>query len=378
MGEYFDRLMGGEEICWPWLQGVYGMTPARMARMIRKIGMPAEIFRRAKDGALELPGGLPEELGAALKKAASEEALARIARHFERLKISVVPLNGEEYPPLLKEIASPPLALYCRGRGKLSDLGNAISIVGSRKATEYAARMARRFAEELARQGITVVSGMALGIDAAAHLGALRGGRECALPTIAVLAGGPDSIYPACHRELYTCILDRGLVVSESLPGTRPTSYLFPLRNRIIAGLSAGTLVAEAGEKSGTWHTVNYALDSGRDVFALPGRAEDPACMGSNSMLKRGAKLVTSVEEILEEYPWWRQGKTQEYTGKKEAPSEEEQRLCSLLKEADRSADELFEATQIPMGRLLSLLTKLAEKGIIERKSYMCFHYILK
>ena len=378
MGEYFDRLMGSGEVFWPWLQGIRGMTPACMARLIRKVGTPEEIFRRAKAGMLELPGAMPEELGSNLKKAASEEAVAGIAARLERLKISVIPLNGEEYPPLLKEIASPPLVLYCRGRGRLSDLGNAISVVGSRKATEYAARMARRFAEELARQGITVISGMALGIDAAAHLGALRGGKECALPTVAVLAGGPDSIYPACHRELYACILDRGLVISENLPGTRPAPYLFPLRNRIIAGLSAGTLVAEAGEKSGTWHTVNYALDSGRDVFALPGRAEDPACMGSNSMLKHGAKLVTSVQEILEEYPWWKPGKTQEHTREKETLCEEEQRLCALLKEADRSADELFEATQIPMGRLLSLLTKLAEKGIIERKSYMCFHYILK
>ena len=377
MGAWVDRLRNSEDLYWAWMAETPHMTPGRMARLIRHFGEPQDIFGRSKKETLPPLEGVPDELRASLRTRAREELLDRMAGRFEKLGVFPVCLNNAAYPELLIEIAAPPLVLYCRGKGSLDALQKkSIAIVGSRKATEYAQHTTRRIARELAQSGVTIVSGMALGVDAAAHWGALEGGAGQPLATVAVLAGGVDCIYPACHSELYRRILENGLAISEHPIGMRPAGYHFPLRNRIIAGLSMGTLVAEAAEKSGTKHTVNYALESGRDVFALPGRAQDPACMGSNALLRQGARLVTSAKEILEEYPWWKAEQPRSPL-RIEPLSAEEEQLCALLKLRDHTADELFEATQIPMGHLLSLLTKLSEKGIIERKSYMCFHYIL-
>jgi len=202
------------------------------------------------------------------------------------------------YPPLLREIPEPPALLFVRGRSEVLQLPQ-IAIVGSRRPTADGLRHARRFALELAASGYRICSGLALGIDAAAHEGALSAGTD----TIAVLGAGPDRIHPRRHEALAQRIAAQGAVVSEFLPGTRPHPGNFPQRNRIISGLSHGVLVIEAAEQSGSLITARLAAEQGREVFALPGSINNPMARGCHRLIRQGAKLVDRVEDMLEEVP---------------------------------------------------------------------------
>lgn len=200
------------------------------------------------------------------------------------------------YPPLLEKIHSAPPLLYVRGEASLlSD--PQIAIVGARNATPAGRETAGRFAEALARAGLVVTSGLALGIDGAAHRGALQAGR-----TIAVTGTGPDSVYPRLHRELHGKILaGGGAVVTECPPGTPPAAASFPLRNRIISGLACGVLVVEAARSSGSLITARHAIEQNREVFAIPGSIHHPLARGCHDLIRRGAKLTETVQDILEE-----------------------------------------------------------------------------
>ncbi len=356
-----------EQLYWAWLQKVPGVGPRMMAQLTAQAGSPGEIFLLAKQGG-EALSFLSAKVRNALRSAATDQALEDCARMLERYNIRMVMLESREYPELLRHIYSPPPVLYLRGQGSLLQLKNAVSIVGSRKCSSYGGELARQFGRELARRNITVVSGMALGIDAQAHWGAIEGGGT--LPTVAVLACGVEQANPASHYSLYEAIMEKGLVLSELPPGTPPRAGNYPIRNRIIAGLSQGTLVVEAGLKSGTWHTVDHALDSGREVFALPGRIGEPCSAGTLEMIKLGAKPVTDINGILEEFPSWGAELRQE---PREAGqlSLEESLVLETLVGREMSADELFESTRLAVHRLLSLLTKLTQKGIIKRTSQM-------
>lgn len=355
-----------------WLRSVRGMTNLRMDILMEKNGPAREVHARAKSGDLMRSGALPNALYEELRRSASSGALERLWEKLEKLGIRVCCPEDGDYPALLKEMYDPPRVLFARGRGDLAKLSRAVAVVGSRNCSDYARRMAGRISKNLAEANVTVVSGMAFGVDAAAHEGALQSGTDMA--TVAVLASGVDRPSPAEHAGLYARILERGLVLSEQPVGHAARAGDFPVRNRIIAGLSHGVFVAEARKKSGTWHTINFALDAGREVFALPGRAEDPCCEGSLAMLKEGAALVTSAMDILAHFGWDGGHKARQTV----ALSDEEQRVVSCLKQRDMTADELFEQLRLPMNRLLSLLTNMALRGIIERKSCMEYHYIME
>jgi DNA processing protein len=210
-----------------------------------------------------------------------------------------VALDDPRYPQALLQSPDPPLLLYTIGRCELFNTPS-IAIVGSRNPTPQGADNARAFAEHLGRAGLTIVSGMALGIDGAAHNGALAAGAG----TIAVVGTGLDRVYPRAHRELAHQIADRGLVVSEFELGTESIAANFPQRNRIIAGLSLGTLVVEAALESGSLITARQALEAGRDVFAIPGSIHSPQSRGCHALIKQGAKLVDDVRDVLEELRW--------------------------------------------------------------------------
>jgi DNA processing protein len=205
-------------------------------------------------------------------------------------------LSDPAYPALLKQIHDPPPRLFVRGSIPEAP---AIAVIGSRRATPYGRHVAHRLARQLSDCGVVVVSGLARGIDAAAHRGALEG----ATPTVAVMATGLDRIYPPEHRELADAIAATGAIVTEAEEGTLPLPGRFPVRNRIISGLSLGVLVVEAAERSGALITARMAGEQGRDVFCVPGSIDNPLAIGSHRLIKDGAKLVQTVEDVLEELP---------------------------------------------------------------------------
>jgi DNA processing protein len=207
----------------------------------------------------------------------------------------VVDLDDPEYPGRLKQIHDPPARLYINGRLPPAPM---IAIVGSRRATPYGRRTAHRLARDLSNAGVVVVSGLARGIDAAAHRGALEG----TTPTVAVMATGLDRIYPPEHAELAQAIAASGAVLTEAENGTLPLPGRFPVRNRIISGLSLGVVVVEAAQRSGALITARMAAEQGREVFCVPGSIENPLAVGGHQLLQDGAKLVQTVEDVLDEF----------------------------------------------------------------------------
>ena len=209
---------------------------------------------------------------------------------------TVLWLTDPEYPQLLRQIHDPPSRLFIAGK---IPAGPMIAVIGSRRATPYGERVAHRLARDLSEAGVIVVSGLARGIDAAAHRGALDG----PTPTVAVMATGLDRIYPPEHRELAQSIARSGALLTEAEPGTLPLPGYFPVRNRIISGMSLGVVVVEAAERSGALITARMALEQGREVFCVPGSIDTPDAAGSPRVLKDGAKLFETVEDVLEEFP---------------------------------------------------------------------------
>ena len=210
--------------------------------------------------------------------------------------MSILWLTDPAYPDLLRQIHDPPPRLFVRGQ---LPNGPSIAIVGSRRATPYGCRAAHRLARDLSNAGVVVVSGLARGIDAAAHRGALEG----ATPTVAVMATGLDRIYPPEHADLAAAIAKAGALITEAADGTLPLPGYFPVRNRIISGLSLGVVIVEAAERSGALITARMALEQGREVFCVPGSIENPLAAGGHRLIKDGAKLVQTVEDVLEEFP---------------------------------------------------------------------------
>ena len=277
-----------------------GLGPILIARLIHAFGDPASVLEQSEDS-LRLVKGVGMETARAIvaDREASAERVAEELGRAEELGVRLVTLGDPEYPPLLAAIPNPPPMLYVRG-GLRADLDRyTVALVGSRACSAYGIEQAERFAGWLAGSGLTVVSGGARGVDTAAHRAALRlGGR-----TIAVLGCGLGHVYPPENRELFDEIADgRGAVVSELPLMTGPNPQNFPMRNRIISGLSLGTLVVEAAAGSGALITARHAVeDHGREVFAVPGRIDSPASEGSNDLLKRGgAHLVTAPADVLD------------------------------------------------------------------------------
>ena len=216
----------------------------------------------------------------------------------EKNNIDIISIEDNEYPELLRKIYSPPINIYIIGNKNILNNVN-ISIVGSRDMTFYGECVAKDFAYNLANSGFNIISGLAKGIDSCAHIGAINAGGK----TIAVLGNGLDTIYPKENIELAKNILNKGgAIISEFPLGTKPEKMNFPMRNRIVSGMSNGVLVVEAKLKSGTMITVDFALEQGRDVFVIPGNINSKNSEGTNDLIKQGAKLVTYYEEIVDEY----------------------------------------------------------------------------
>lgn len=310
---------------------------------------------------------LNERVAARLSQAHSPAFLDDFLANLEKKKIRFTYPGDGRYPKLLAEIPDPPSVLYYIGRVE-PDPDLSIAVVGSRHPTKYGIETAKRFGYELASAGALVVSGMAEGIDAYAARGALDV-KTAVCPTLAVLGCGVDVVYPQANEKLYEVIIERGAVVSEFLPGTRVERYHFPIRNRVMSGLAHGTLVVEAGERSGTSITAGYAHDQGREVFAVPGRIGDEMSAGPNGMIARGeAKPVFSPEEVLSEFSFLHvpaETRAEANVVLLSTLGEDQRAICRLLKSGEMSFDELCESLALPVGSMNACLTELQFSGIL-------------
>jgi DNA processing protein len=274
---------------------VPGIGPRLTAALLERFGSATAALRASVAELSEIPyltQRLAENVQQALQRSDAAAELERIERHGVRLTA----LGSPEYPPALVTIDDPPYLLYIRGSITPAD-ANAVALVGSRRCTDYGRRIATRIATGLARAGVTVISGLARGIDGAAHRAALEAGGR----TLAVLAGGLSRIYPPEHADLAREVEASGALITESPMEQQPLAGLFPVRNRIISGLSKVVVLIEAAEKSGALITASHAADQGRTVMAVPGSVESASSGGTNELIRKGAILCRGVEDILEE-----------------------------------------------------------------------------
>ncbi len=270
--------------------------PVGVRSLVAVLGSASAIFE-ASSADLRQAEGVGPELAAALIRQRDAVPLGEEMAYAEETGTRIITPMDEEYPGALRQIHDPPLALYIRGRLRPTDR-EAVAVVGTRRATHYGMDSARKLSYQLSKAGICVLSGLALGIDTAAHEGALRGGGR----TVAVIGSGFDHLYPPENDGLAKRIAEHGAVMTEFPFARKPDKTTFPMRNRIVSGMSKGVLVIEAGKRSGAAITANQALQQGRSVFAVPGRIDSYASMGTNALIQQGAYLVIAAGDILEHF----------------------------------------------------------------------------
>jgi len=355
---------------WLALHLTPGVGSILIKRLLDRFKTPEAVFRAPLKELLRIEG-LGERVAGEIQKGPSEKVVKRELSRLEKTGGKFVTLKDDDYPKRLKDIYDPPALLYLRGELRRKD-ELAVAVVGSRKTSAYGREVTERIGRDLARHGVTVVSGMARGIDSVAHQGALQGGGR----TIAVLGCGVDMIYPSENRNLFHQIIEQGAVLSEFPMGSPPEAGHFPRRNRIISGLSIGVVIVQASAESGSLITAGYALEQGREIFAVPGNIGAEGSRGTNRLIKEGAKLVESSEDILEEVlPQWR--REGEMAQKGEDPvltlTEAEKCLYGLLEETPLHIDALIRESQLDPGSVSSLLLNLELKGLISQWPGKCF-----
>ena len=289
-----------------------------------------------------------------------DEFLNRFLTQYKQENIECITFNDKRYPFLLKEIASPPLCLYCKGNIQLLNT-TCIAIVGTRKPTEYGIITTKQYAKELAEADVTVVSGMASGVDSIAHREVIENHGK----TIAVIAGGFNHIYPASNYNLFKQLTENNLVISEYCPNIKPLSYYFPVRNRIIAGLSKGVIITEAGEKSGALHTFNYALDFNREVFAVPGRINSPMSKGTNAIIKSLQGIVSlSPEDVLTSLNIQKQKNEKISAVQLDINA---QIVIEYIMAEKKSFQQILDFTHLPAKELNAILIELEMSGLVTK-----------
>lgn len=386
---------------WLWLAELPELRNQSRLALLRHFGSPENVFYADREELL-----LAEEVPQAQAELALNRDLSgaeRILEDCQRLALRVLTIQDAEYPRRLKSIYDPPFLLYVKGRLPIFDEEAAVAVVGTRKCTPYGIACAERLGSELAACGAVVVTGLAKGVDSAAARGALRGGGR----VTGVTGNGLDIYYPHESRELYDDVAASGVLISEYPPGTEPDGRHFPVRNRIMSGLSVAALVVEAPERSGALITAHLALDQGRDVFAVPGPINAPASRGCNCLIRDGAGLAAEAWDILRGYedrfpdklhplgklPEWTPLPARRRSEPSHAPASPEPEpaappveappavspdgltddqitlLRRLKPEAPIQVDDLIQATGIPARRVLSALTMLEIDGMVSQHS---------
>ncbi len=351
---------------WLGFNLVKGIGPAKIQSLLDYYGSLSNAWHATEFELQKL--GFDKRTIQSFKSSKDKLNLEQALDHVYQSGVSLITWESPEYPTYLKEIPHAPPLLYVRGA--LQELDQwAVAIVGTRKATAYGKQVTKDLVTELVKQNITIVSGLARGIDAVAHETAVNlNGR-----TIGVLGSGVDAIYPAEHRNLAQAIASgHGAIISEYGLGVKPEAKNFPPRNRVISGLSLGVVVIEAGERSGALITTNFALEQGREVFAVPGSIKSPLSRGPNRLIQQGAKLVTKVEDILEELNL---SVTVAQTAVQMAlpDSTEEMQLYKQLANEPMHIDDLCRSTGMAANVVSSTLTLMELKGIVQRVDQMSF-----
>ncbi len=282
---------------WIWLSRIEGLGPIKIKKIIEKYKAPETIWKLTKEELIKIKG-IGDIIANQILDTKYRENLEQYIDYMEKYHIGMITILDEDYPKKLKNIYDAPIVLYYKGNRELINSNKIIAIIGCRDCSKYGENVSKKFAYELARKGISIISGMAKGIDSAAHIGALKEKGK----TIAVLGSGLDRIYPSENLKLYSEILENGgAIVSEYVIGTNANKMSFPARNRIISGLSDGVIVVEAKEKSGTLITVDFALEQGKDIFVVPGNITSDNSFGTNELIKQGAKCITCANDVLED-----------------------------------------------------------------------------
>ena len=349
----------------PWfaLKGVPGVGNLLFRRLIERFGSPEAVLS-ADEAALSTVQGLTPRLVSAILHPRGAGAAADELEAVRQHRIAVLTQTDPRYPPLLLRIPDPPPFLYVKGA--LPPAALTIAVVGSRNATDYGIGATRRLCMDLVRQGVTIVSGMARGVDTAAHAGAMAAGGF----TVAVLGTGLNRIYPRENKRLFHQIAESGAVVSEFSLDTGPDAHHFPARNRIISGMCHGTVVVEATGRSGSLITARLAAEQNREVFAVPGNIHSFKSVGTHALIRQGAKLVAHAGDILEEFSHLQQPappQAQPVRPVHPPLTEAERQLIEALDVEAIHIDDLARKLALPAGRLSGLLLQLELKGLVDQ-----------
>ena len=350
-----------EEYYWIGLKAVPGIGNVTFRRLLECFDSPQSAIS-ATPSELSSVRGVTQSVIDAIKDGSWQRFAEEECRLLGASGARLLLFTAADYPKSLFQIPDPPPFLYLRG--KMCSREPAIAIVGSRRCTTYGELATGRLAEGLARHGVTVISGLARGVDTAAHKGALHAGGR----TVGVLGCGIDKVYPPENRKLFDEMAEKGALVSEFPLGTLPLAENFPRRNRIISGLSQGVLVVEAAVNSGSLITAQYALEHGRDVFAVPGNITFASSKGTNRLIKQGAKLVDCVEDILEELPGYQQSVAETPAAAKQAGfalTPKEACIYELLARAPLHIDDIISQTELTAAEVSSMLLHLELKGAL-------------
>ncbi|MCS7304030.1 MAG: DNA-processing protein DprA [Thermoguttaceae bacterium] len=347
---------------------VPGVGPRTRLKLLEYFGSVKAVLEASAAELQQVPDVGPK-LALAIRSAEDRSKAQQVWSICRQHGIQVLCQTDPEYPELLKQIADPPAVLFVRGELLPRDQ-LAIAIVGTRHPSLYGLRQAERLAGSLARAGLTIISGLARGIDAAAHRGALAAGGR----TLAVLANGVIDIYPPEHKNLAEQIIAHGALLSETPPGTQPLAGMFPQRNRLISGLALGVLVVEAPHRSGALITARHALEQNREVFAVPGRIDEPTSHGCHQLIRDGAKLVESAEDILEELGPLVQPTVREDGRPIRHPAElllnpTEEAVLQAIGTDPTDIDQIVRTTGLPVPRVLASISVLEMRHLVRRLS---------
>ena len=364
-------LDSSEMISWLAFFTVPKIGPVRYIFLVKHFGSPEKVLSASKGKLAELPDIGPV-IASNIKNKVSWEKAEEQLKLMQKYQVQMMTFKDENYPENLASIYDPPPFLFLKGEIRKEDQ-NAVAIVGCRSASPYGKRITERIGRELAGRGITIVSGLARGIDSIGHLSALKeNGR-----TLAVFGSGLDIIYPRENKKLAEQITSSGAILSEFLLGTKPEAPNFPRRNRLISGLSLGVVIVEAGTKSGALVTARCALEQNREVFAIPGNLEAKNSEGTNKLIKQGAKLVTSVEDILEELRIITKGGRSSSSVLTEEDlshlSDKEKNVFKLISDEPNHIDKIATQAAISISEALSLLLSLELKDLVKQLSGKMF-----
>ena len=347
----------------PWisLSLIEDVGPIRSRALLASFGSPEAIFKASEKELCET-NGISVATARRIRSFSNSSRVESILRDAQRSSVRVVTLGDTDYPEQLRNLDDAPVVLYVRGSLQRDDRFG-IAVVGSRKFTPYGESVCCRIASEMSEWGLTVVSGMALGIDSVAHQAALSAGGR----TLAVVGSGPDICYPSENRRLMERIICSGAVVSEFPPGTEPLREHFPRRNRLISGLSLGVLVVEAAAKSGALITARAALEQNREVFAVPGNITAAQSEGTNRLIREGAKVVLEAKDILEELAPVLKGFLRTPSGEGPVLSDSEKSLCAHLSGEPVHVDTIAREARMPVQEVLNRLLALELKGAVRQ-----------